>query len=177
MSQLPIALHPAWQALEEDRLGLLSRLASLPPTQLRLAPAGSWCMLEVVEHLSKVDYLILKSITKSTPRKQTLRDAFLFIPLMLATRLPIRFRAPKATAPSATDRSLAELVEMWSKTRHDWYEYLKKAPLNASESIVFTHPRAAGITLPQTLRWLAAHQRRHLRQIARLQQHLKKTSS
>lgn len=170
MSILPKQLDPYWKILEEDRISILASISRLDSAQLALKPdPDSWCILEVIEHLKRVDGQILKAIEQSTDSKETsLKDKLYYFALLFAMEVPFKFRAPRSTAPKKVPDSLDLLTSEWSQIRKAWVEYLKRAPNTAMDHSVFTHPRAGNLTLPQTLRWMSRHQRRHHRQIKRL---------
>lgn len=170
MSILHKNISPYWQNLEEDRISILASLAKLNPTQLAHQPKpGSWCVLEVVEHLKRVDGQVLRVVQKSSYSKGiSLKDKFTYFALLIAMEIPFKFRAPRSTAPKQIPPSLDLLSSDWSQIRKDWHEYLKQAPNAAMDHCVFSHPRAGKLTLPQTLKWMGSHQLRHHRQIKRL---------
>lgn len=170
MSILPKPIEPYWKILEDDRISILASVARLDSAQLRLKPdPGSWCILEVIEHLKRIDGQILAVVQKSSnSRPITLKDQLYYFALLFAMEVPFKFRAPRSTAPKQIPDSLDLLTSEWSQIRKDWLQYLKQAPNAAMKNSVFTHPRAGNLTLPQSLKWMSRHQRRHHRQIKRL---------
>lgn len=170
MSILPKQLDPNWKLLEDDRISILASIARLEPTQLTQRPdPGSWCILEVIEHLKRVDGQILAVVQQSSNSKPvSWRDKIYYFALLIAMEVPFKFRAPRSTAPKQIPDSLNLLTSEWSQTRKEWFEYLKQAPNAAMDYSVFSHPRTGKLTLPQTLKWMGSHQRRHHRQIKRL---------
>lgn len=170
MSQLPKQIDPYWKILEEDRISILAAIARLESDQITRKPdQDSWCILEVIEHLKRVDGQILKVVQQSTCSQSiSWRDKIYYHGLLIAMEIPFRFRAPRSTTPKEIPVSLDLLATTWSQIRKDWFEYLKKAPNEAMDYGVFSHPRAGALTLPQTLKWMGRHQNRHFRQIKRL---------
>lgn len=170
MSILHKQITPYWKILEEDRISILASLADLSSAQLAHQPKpGSWCVLEVVEHLKRVDKQILGVVqTSSCSKDISLRDKAYYSALLIAMEIPFKFRAPRSTAPKQIPDSLDLLSSEWSQIRKGWHEYLQQAPNAAMDHCVFSHPRAGRLTLPQTLKWMGRHQLRHHRQIKRL---------
>ncbi|MDP5171373.1 MAG: DinB family protein [Bacteroidia bacterium] len=171
MNQLPPSLDPKWKQYEESRLTLLASLSPLTAEQLSTPPpTGGWCILEVIEHLSRVDSLILKGIKQANEATRTARitDWIKYQLLVLAMVLPLKFPSPRNVTPREIPNSLADVAERWAQSRVLWNEYLRAQPEASFKQVVFSHPRAGGLTLPQTLRWLQAHQQRHIRQITRI---------
>lgn len=170
MSVLPAPVVSSWTTLEEGRMGILALISPLSEASLTTAPSTeSWCILEVIEHLRRVESQVLKSILKSSPgATMSILDMVKYWLLVLAMDLPYRFKAPRSTVPKEIPLSLSQLTEEWSAGRKEWIAYLRAAPTSAMENKVFSHPRAGGMTLPRTLIWLGRHQRRHHRQIKRL---------
>lgn len=170
MSILPKQLDPYWKILEEDRISILASIARLDSAQLALKPdPDSWCILEVIEHLKRVDGQILTAIEQSVDSKKiSLKDKLYYLALLIAMEVPFKFRAPRSTTPKEIPASLDLLTSQWNQTRKEWFNYLKQAPATAMDHSAFSHPRAGNLTLPQTLKWMGRHQQRHHRQIKRL---------
>lgn len=170
MSVLPKQIDPHWKVLEENRISMLAAIARLDANQLSMKPdQDSWCILEVIEHIKRVDGQILTAIQQSTNSQRiSLRDKLYYFALLIAMEVPFKFRAPRSTTPKEIPASLDLLSTEWSQIRKEWFGYLKQAPTTAMDHSVFTHPRAGSLTLPQTLTWMNRHQQRHHRQIKRL---------
>lgn len=163
-------IQSRWKVMEEGRMSLLDHISSLDSHQLRTRPPeGTWCLLELIEHLQLVDQQILEVL----PRHQIsarlhLVDYAKYLALLIAMEIPFKFKAPRSTTSREIPTHADLLFKKWAITRFDWFEYLEKAPVAYNSHAVFTHPRAGRMTLPQTLFWMTRHQKRHIRQALRI---------
>jgi len=81
--------------------------------------------------------------------------------------LPLRLRAPAATAAVPEEIDPAELRARWEETRRRFRELLDGFPAALENRLVFRHPFVGLMGLADTLAFLQAHLDHHARQVER----------
>ena len=181
MSALPAALARRLdriEALREEALGLAGRLE---PGRLTTPPRpGAWSVLEIVEHLVVGEVDVMGDLTDAAERpgrRRRLRHR-LTLPLVMGVlRFRIPVKVPSEGMLPTGDRTLDELAEAW-RERHGRLRALTAELGRAGRRrAIFRHPVAGPLTLPQTLRLIEVHLRRHLRQIREVEEALREDES
>jgi uncharacterized damage-inducible protein DinB len=167
----------AFEQVEQQLNRLLLHLEAYPEGRLSRQPSPEqWSVLQVVEHLLRVEKVALGYILKkssggysSMPRQGWL-SILLLATLRLYLVLPIKVKAPKAVDVPLQDPmpDLAELAREYRQTRASFREFLQNAPEEAFEVNIFRHPLVGRLRLRETLGFLSAHFERHRSQIQRL---------
>ncbi|WP_205503270.1 DinB family protein [Rufibacter psychrotolerans] len=168
------ALQPLFDQLERQRLEFCAWVENVPRARQHQSPApAQWSAAQVLYHLALVDKQVLTSLQKKLNsgkplrplRWQTRLKSFL---LNLVLRLPLKLKAPAALPPVPADVSVEEVVREWQATRAQLRQVLANYPAEQLNREVFFHPRAGMLTMPQTLRFMAAHTEHHRPQLKRL---------
>ncbi len=88
--------------------------------------------------------------------------------LTLSQRLPLRFKAPKVVLESTPELiPFDELVRQWDLLRLELHSHLVKLPNAHIHKLVYKHPIAGRLSLPQALQFFAEHINHHKPQIKR----------
>ena len=158
--------------IEEDRDRLLAELGAADPDDLRRRPGpGSWCVLEVVEHLVLSERTVLRGLfetelLKSRPR--TLRHRILRWVVRGVLRSGIPVKAPSRSMLPGGDLGLPVLEAMWEENHRLLRDYLSGIESGREGEAVFRHPVAGPLQPAAAVDLMAVHLRRHRGQISRL---------
>lgn len=162
--------------MDRQRSALLDELGDWEPDLLRAHPLpGKWSILEIVEHLVLAERDVLGGPDRGpyapSPRTLQHRAAYPFVMLLL--RSPIPVPVPGAEMIPTGEPALHELRPMWD-ANHAWLRaFLEELESGSTKLALLRHPVAGPMTVDQGIRMLDVHQRRHIRQIRRLQQSLR----
>lgn len=169
-----IKLEKIYQALENQRLELNTHLQSFTTEQLQAKPtASSWSALQVVAHLYTAEklsfsYIKKKSLGIADVGNAGLRQTMLMPILKLSQRLPFRFKAPKAVVENTPEAiPLEHLIDHWNLLRLELKAHLENLPDAHMNKLVYKHPVAGRLSLPQAMQFFAEHINHHKPQIKR----------
>lgn len=160
--------------LEASRRRAVALLDGRDGVALNRSPrAGRWSALQVLHHV-----IASETATLAYVRKKMLGGAALSpvgvssrlkrLALQAALALPLRFRAPAATAAVPEHIDPGELRVLWERTREEWRELLDTFPPSLEDRLVFRHPFVGLMGLADTLAFLEAHLDHHVRQVEML---------
>ncbi len=158
--------------MERQRAALLLEVAALSPAQLRFHPApDSWCPLDVVEHLVRVEEATLRRAAER-PRARSLAQAVrasAALALMtVASHGGARVKAPTRMVLPEGGLDLSALAARWDAIRGTLREVLEGlAPGEASRPLL-RHPRVGWLSTAQSLVFMELHIAHHVRQIERI---------
>lgn len=167
-------LEKLFQRLEEQRNTLLQNLQTHSPQQLAAKPSSDkWSALEILTHLYTSERLSFGYIKKKSQGIQHLKNAglqqaFLVPILKISQRLPFKFKAPnvvKENTPEALPLDI--LISQWNLMRIELKSHLENIPDKHVHKLVYKHPIAGRLSLPQALQFFAEHINHHKPQIKR----------
>lgn len=171
MNDLP--LRRAWQAIEDQRCGIMEALRPLPVGQLRKRPtADAWHVADVLQHLQLAENGILRhAIHKQRARASsvTWRARVLYRIMQTHFALPVfKTKAPPKAVPAEDTRTLIQIESDWEQGRKDWLEFLSDLTREELRRGIFYHPITGPLTPLATVRWIAMHIHHHEKQIQRI---------
>ncbi|GCC50751.1 DinB family protein [Chryseotalea sanaruensis] len=165
-------LEKHFHKLEEQRTEILNSLLSKSATELSAPPApGKWSVLQILTHLYASEklsfgYIKKKSLGIQDTANADLRQAMVLTVLKISQRLPFRFRAPKVVVENTPETmSLEQLVNHWNLLRLELKAHLENVPDGHLHKLVYKHPMAGRLSLPQALQFFAEHINHHKPQI------------
>ncbi len=168
-------LSHSFHKLERQRRNLLAGVSTWSEARLRFRPDPStWSMLDMLDHLLKVELEILKAINASLPDgvPVTLKDRFGALMVAGVMLSPMRIKVPGAASevlPAATS-SLAEIAQKWGSSRLELLQLLNSLSSSQLRLGLFRHPVAGWMTIAQTMNFFSVHLTHHRHQFARLKQ-------
>lgn len=152
----------------------LREISSFSPNQLqfRYAP-GSWCALEVLDHVIKTESSIFDEMREHLPRRFTppRGDPFRCSVVNAVMRSPFRVRVPPHVASLIQPEmriGLDELVAGWLRLREDMRAWLGEPAPGMARFSAFKHPVGGWMRLSQAFTFLAAHVHHHRYQLKRI---------
>ncbi len=159
--------------MDGRKAAMLQDAAAWGPEALLFRPAPTtWCALDVIDHLSKVESEIALSVqaNAATPRAVPPRDKVMAIVVYSAMYAPTRIKAPAgaATTLPRTPASLEEASGTWSAARQLVTETITALEEKQVRGGVFQHPVSGWMSAAGTLRFLDAHLAHHAFQWKRL---------
>lgn len=158
--------------VDERRRALLDRAAGLEPELLVRRPApDAWSVLEVVEHLVRVEGDVVDRVGRAgtlEARGRTLRNRAAFLLVMGVLRFGIPVRTPSRAMDPTGERSLEELRADWDRNHEALRAFAGSLDGASARRAIFRHPVAGPMTPGQTFRMLDVHLRRHLGQVDRI---------
>lgn len=167
-------LESSFERLEATRERVLRRLDGLDPALLNRPPArGGWSVLQVLHHVLGSETATLGYVRKKMQAGSALPVAGLasrlrLLALQVALVLPLRFKAPAATASVPAQVDPKELRSRWEEVRRGYRELLTAFPAELEGRLVFRHPFVGLMSLAHTLGFLQAHLDHHERQVERV---------
>jgi uncharacterized damage-inducible protein DinB len=168
-------MHPNISArfmqLEHQRDAFLEQLSALSEAQRHFkATPGSWCALEVAEHLLTVEVGISKPFLNGVKLEAvTLRSQVIGWLLIAGVSTPTRVKTPSKSAIPQRIPTLEEVQERWRNHHEKMRTHLEPLPATALSSAAMNHPMVKPMTLAQSLAFFTAHTRHHLYQLERIQ--------
>jgi uncharacterized damage-inducible protein DinB len=162
--------------------GLLDRLAHLRQVVLveanRLSAeelvhrpeTGAWSVLDVVEHLVRVEEAILSRVRKRAPRtwREAVRARLALGLISAAFAVGRRFRVPVQTIVPLGGVTLMDLGGRWETVQAAMRRMLEDfGPADYNRPLM-RHPILGLLTPVETLTFLVRHTAHHRRQIARI---------
>lgn len=183
-----MATYPTSRLLADLRQGFQAIAArvetfrTLPPEQLVQAPApGSWSVVQVLEHLNfysreydrRLGQAIRNAGRQGGTSRETYRSGWLgdyFVALMAPKpdgTVRSKMKAPAASAPSSALRPDA-VLDAFRDLQRQLLQHVENAgTIRADRVRVATMLPLVSLRVGDSLRFLLAHQERHLAQAAR----------
>lgn len=163
----------ALSTLEQQKADVLASLAEWPAAGLvhRLT-ATSWCAVEVLDHIVKVEREILAAAERglASPHPRGMGDRIRGELLDWLFRSDRRVRVPTSVPEvlPAADADLATVRREWDLARRELAAFL--GPLTCEQLVpgVFRHPVGGWMSVPQVLRFFWVHTHHHRFQLVRL---------
>lgn len=165
-------LEKYFKKLEEQRAELFTSLQTKPASQLSASPApGKWSVLQILTHLYTSEklsfgYIKKKSLGIQDSANAGLQQALLMPILKISQRLPFRFKAPKVVVENTPEvMPLEQLINHWNLLRLELKAHLENVPDGHLHKLVYKHPIAGRLSLPQAMQFFAEHINHHKPQI------------
>lgn len=156
---------------EKELSGLTQELHNKKPNE------NSWSMLETIFHISEaevfsVQYIQKKSLDVSKLKQTNLNTSYRFFLLMLALKLPVKYKVPKVISNPQGPFDTEQLLDKWRKNHSELESFIKHRAKELDGLEVFKHPRAGMLNLNQMLKFMILHAERHLKQIKRIKKEI-----
>jgi DinB superfamily len=167
-------MHPNIAArftqLERKRDTFLEQLAALSETQRQFkANPGSWCALEVAEHLVAVEIGISKPFLNGAKLEAvTIRTQAIGWLLVAGLGTRTRVKTPSKSAIPQHTPTLEDVQTRWKNHHQQMRAHLEPLPATALSSAAMNHPLVKPMTLAQSLAFFRAHTQHHLYQLERI---------
>lgn len=165
-------LQKTFLAAEIVRNEIIALTKSAPQGQLsfRTSP-NKWSVLQILTHLYISEQLSFSYIKKKSLGIDTLQDAglkqTLLMPVLkISQRLPLRFKAPTVVVEHTPEPlPLNNLIDHWNLLRLELRSHLENISDKHVHRLVYKHPIAGRLSLPQALQFFAEHINHHRPQI------------
>ncbi len=167
-----------------DRLvdNLYAELKDVPDDMLNKKPGtGQWSVLQVMHHLIIAEQLSEGYVRKKLSfqpelPKSGLAGVWRLLVVKVYFFLPFKFKAPKGVGDEVLPEvsTLAGTMDTWRNNRRSLRAYLNSLPESLFDKALYKHPLAGKLTLGQMLEFFDFHIRRHLGQIHRTLEAVKK---
>lgn len=152
---------------------LLQEMSRYPFDRLNKKPEnGGWSAVQTAYHLILAEEVGLRYVEKKLSfgddfEKAGWRASYRSFLLNLALVLPLRFKAPKATATENLPQqaNFEEMEQRWKTIRASWQHFLEALPEPLLDKAVYKHPRVGKIGWLHLLSFLKLHLSRHQQQI------------
>ncbi|HNP20143.1 MAG TPA: DinB family protein [Fulvivirga sp.] len=158
--------------LEVLKTKLLDQLTKFNDDQINFKPApDQWSLGQVMFHLHLVEqrvfeYISNKSQDTASLNETGLKESWRMFLLHLFLKFPIKFKAPKVVADAMPDSINMEQLRIdWQSHREQMKELLNNQDEKHLHLKIFKHPRIGYINMFQTMSFINAHHRHHLKQI------------
>jgi hypothetical protein len=161
-----------FEKLERQKQTVLADVAGLSAAQLAFRPEASWSVLNVLDHLVKVEKAFVANVHGHLPNGMpvTLRDRVGGMAVIFVMQSPMRVKVPPAASmvlPEATV-TLPETGARWAEVREEMADLLGSLRPEQSGCGLFRHPIGGWMTMARGLQFLSAHMRHHGYQLNRL---------
>lgn len=177
-------MHPRLTELRDyadaQRRDLLSAVSPLPPERWTERPAaGRWSVVELFEHLYKVEHSCARVIAKAAAEARAAghpveTDVHSMLGGLDAFGLrdrTVRREVPERVAPSGS-WTPDEAREKLAMSRAELHEAIRAADGLALGSIYQTHARLGDIDLYKWILFVAEHEARHVQQAVEITEQL-----
>lgn len=175
---LIIMMHPElqyfWQKMEAEKKNFISTINAAGAELQEYKPsAGSWNMLQVLEHMViteklSIRYLVTKGLLKSKKaggKWHLIRD--LYLSFMLKS--PLKFKVPEVKGIKPKGETQKEvLFQEWDNCRRQLQSFLEEFPEDKLNDLIFRHPVAGWLNIGGTLRFFTDHITHHRKQLSRI---------
>ena len=169
MTMLPV-LQTQFDTLESRRQGLMETLRATTPEQLTFHPPdGGWSLLEVAEHMLRVEEAFCQQMAKGevVAERRTFSEWCRLRLVRFWLSVGLKARAPKRVKPQG-EWSLDEIDQRWSTLRQTLQGELEAVQPEDLGRFIARHPVAGNVTLADSMAFLCQHFDHHLRQMKRV---------
>lgn len=163
--------------MDRRRRALLQAVLAMEPALREARPGeGRWSILEIVEHLVRVEDGLLERLRspEQASRRRSLKHRLLYRVVMGVLRSPVRVKAPVVSMLPTGSRDFQTLQADWDANHVELRE--RVAEMDDPSRIVTSHPIAGPMTMDEAVAMLEVHLRRHLRQVRKVEAELLQTS-
>jgi uncharacterized damage-inducible protein DinB len=161
--------------LEHQRKQLLQSLSIKPTSALTTPPEPTkWSVLQVLTHLYISEKMSLQYIKKKSLGIDQVGDAGVWesikmSALKISQRIPVRYKAPKTVVQNTPDAMPFDvLLAHWDMLRLELKSTLENLPSTYIHKLVYKHPVAGRLSLPQAMEFFMEHLEHHKTQIDRI---------
>ncbi|MEM8886495.1 MAG: DinB family protein [Bacteroidota bacterium] len=169
------SLQKEFTSFEQKKSKLLSKLDSFSNPVLSQRPdESSWCVLQVLEHLEKIELAAITYLEKKLSHDAPLKKSGFMtnvksFALHTALRIPFaRYRAPKRLMGGNEPRNYEEIKESWSATRQRFQKILEPMSEELVHAEFFNNPNVGRIKIIQQMSFLNLHFDRHRKQVDKI---------
>jgi hypothetical protein len=160
--------------LNLQKQSLLASIRDLPGSKLALRPqADAWCVLDVVDHLMKVERAMVDEFERNVALKNpvTLADRLRAYGVLGVMLSPLRVKVPASASSTLPEvnSSFFEMVEQWTQFRSQMAQRIARFAPEELPFGVTRHPVSGWMDLPLALAFLSAHLQHHAYQVKRIQ--------
>jgi hypothetical protein len=160
--------------LDSNTDRFLREISNWTPSQLRFRGSPtSWCALEVLDHVIKVESSIFVEMQKHLP--QRLRpprgDAFRCSIVNVVISSPLKVRVPPGVASIVLPEMRCDQTQLnaaWKTAREEMRTWLGERGPELANFRAFIHPVGGWMCLSQAFNFLACHVRHHEYQLKRI---------
>jgi hypothetical protein len=173
-------MHPQLRqivdSLESQRESILKDFRGFSAERFHRAPRpGKWSAAEILSHIITAERLSVAYMQKKMQGiEHASRSGFLeevkFGILKVSQRLPgLKFKAPKRVVENTTlYRDLASVEAEWKTIRTDLEKLVAQIPEHHLDRLIYKHPVAGYLNVPQALKFFREHIIHHAPQLKRL---------
>ncbi len=167
-------LAQQFQALETQRLEILTYLRKYSWEKLNSAPAGQWSANQVLAHLITAEKLSLQYMKKKMlgiheATDTTWLEEVRMLVFTWSQRLPLRYKAPPLVVERMPNYPAFEALLMdWDLARAELKTLLETIPGNLLKRRILKHPVAGRINIRHAMQFFSEHIIHHQHQLNRL---------
>ncbi|BDD05353.1 DinB family protein [Aureibacter tunicatorum] len=156
--------------LNENTNSILNLLKDSSEEECSFKTKGSWCILEILEHLERTDLAILKFLSSPSNKKNETSEKFGDSKMshVVYDKKDIKNPSPEIVKPLGKYKTLSEAIEGLIQSRNAIKQAIKNNKLHLDFEM-YLHPVFGYITGNDWLYFLYHHSRRHLDQIIKTQ--------
>jgi hypothetical protein len=160
--------------IEAQRASLLAELKALPEENLSASPApGKWSALQILSHLYTSEKMSMAYIKKKSQGindvgNAGLKHKLVFVLLKFSQRIPLRYKAPQVVTQNMEAMPLPQLVAQWDLLRLELKSMLENVSEKHVNRLVFKHPVAGRLSMPQAVAFFGEHIHHHTSQLKRI---------
>ncbi|MEL6250798.1 MAG: DinB family protein [Bacteroidota bacterium] len=169
------SLQKKFISFEQKKADLLSSLDKYPNPVLSQRPdESSWCVLQVLDHLEKIELAAITYLEKKLSHDAPLKKSGIMtnvksFALHTALRIPFaKYRAPKRLMGGKEPRSYEEIKESWGSTRQRFQELLEPMSEELVHAEFFNNPNVGRIKILHQMSFLNLHFDRHRKQVDKI---------
>jgi len=135
---------------------------------------SSWCVLQVLDHLEKIELATFSYLEKKLSHDAPLKKSGFMtnvksFALHNALRIPFaKYRAPKRLMGGEEPRSYDEIKESWTTTRKKLEMILEPMSEELIHAEFFNNPNVGRIKIIQQMSFLNLHFDRHRKQVDKI---------
>lgn len=164
-------MKKAWSDYQHSQQQVLDLISSFSPEE-RDVPTqkDQWSVLEIVLHLIKADEQALlygrKKLTAGNIKAVGFLEKIKRKILLLALKLPFKYKAPRMVTPTVDDRlPYEDAIKKWDDIRSEFKELCYNLEPGLMQKGVFRHPISGKMTPIEFIVFLNSHLDRHRLQI------------
>ena len=169
------SLQKEFHSLEDKKNELLAKLDKHANPVLSQRPdESSWCVLQVLDHLEKIELATISYLEKKLSHDAPLKKSGFMTNLKSfalhnALRIPFaKYRAPKRLMGGDEPRNYDEIKESWAGTRQKLEAILEPMSEELIHAEFFNNPNVGRIKILQQMSFLNLHFDRHRKQVDKI---------
>lgn len=169
------SLQKEFNSFEQKKTELLDKLDAHSNSTLSQRPdESSWCVLQVLDHLEKIELATINYLEKKLSHNAPLKKSGFMTSLKSfalhnALKIPFaKYRAPKRLMGGDEPRNYEEIKESWLATRLKLAEMLEPMSEELIHAEFFNNPNVGRIKIIQQMSFLNLHFDRHRKQVDKI---------